>query len=128
MTKQEAPQLVPVGTVEVRHVRGPERRYTITNGSLDNLPTGTYCLFASTDAVPADARELTVYLDEEMSALLRQTIGDDGDAYAIKLHIGDGHSGWGLYVSLADYPDEGAIQLAAIRSPDAAGEPQGEPT
>jgi hypothetical protein len=49
--------LVLVGTVEARHATGPERRYTITNGALDNLPAGTYHLFASTIAEPQAAAD-----------------------------------------------------------------------
>ena len=76
----------------------------------------TYSPLYATPAVSrAEGLEPVFYLDEEMAGLLRQTIGDDGEPNAIKLHIGDGHSGHGLYVSLSDYPEEGAIQL--VESP-----------
>lgn len=69
--------------------------------------------------------ESVFYIDEEMAGLLRQTIGDDGEPNAIKLHIGDGHSGQGLYASLADHPEEGAIQLveSSPTAPAATAEP-----
>jgi len=75
----------------------------------DNYLTLTAAAPVAGEAV----HDASFYLDEEMSGLLRQQIGDDGEPYAIKLQIGNGHSGHGLYVSLADYPEEGAIQLAA---------------
>jgi hypothetical protein len=48
------PNLVLVGTVEARRTEGPERRYRITNGSLDNLQPGTYRLFAETSAASGE--------------------------------------------------------------------------
>jgi hypothetical protein len=48
------PNLVLVGTVEARRTAGPERRYRITNGSLDNLKPGTYRLFAETSAASGE--------------------------------------------------------------------------
>jgi hypothetical protein len=53
-------------------------------------------------------------LDEAEAAMLRDFIGSmdgDGEASAITLWSGDGHSGHGLYVSLTEYPEEGAVQL-----------------
>src|SRR6185295_19335822 len=32
----------------------------------------------------------------------------------LRLDVGDGHSGMGLYVSLAEYPDEGTVFLGKI--------------
>lgn len=87
---------------------------------------GAYAGWLAARSAPAVAEKvpLTVYLDEEMSGLLRQTIGDDGEPSAIRLEVGDGHSGWGLYVSLAEYPEEGAIQLAPIGGSGSAQEGQ----
>lgn len=52
-----------------------------------------------------------VTLNEEESDLVRQTIGDDEDAGPIRMLVGLGHSGYGLYLARADYQPEGAILL-----------------
>jgi hypothetical protein len=69
-------------------------------------------------AAKADAGEWrsTYHLDEPAAAMLRDFIGkldEAGEASPITLHVGDGHSGLGLYVSLTEYPDEGSVQLVA---------------
>jgi hypothetical protein len=69
-------------------------------------------------AAPSTAA--TFVLDEDMAGLLRQTIGDDGDPNSIRLEVGDGHSGWGLYASLTEYPEEGAVQLVECAAPSSA--------
>jgi hypothetical protein len=61
MTATTQPTFVLIGTVDARHVAGPERKYTLKNGKLDNLPTGTYHLFASS----------TVEIDEPLANLRR---------------------------------------------------------
>lgn len=60
-----------------------------------------------------------VVLDEDAADLLRQTIGDDEDASPVRLMVGAGHSGYGLYVSSADYPEEGAVLLREMPAPAA---------
>jgi hypothetical protein len=73
-----------------------------------------------TEALPP--AELDIYLDEEESTLLRDTIGDAADGGApIRLHISLGHSGYGLYVSQSDYPEEGSILLTQLNGPAPAG-------
>ena len=74
-------------------------------------------------AAPTLATDFDITLTEEESDSLRQTIGDDEDAAPIRLTRGDGHSGYGLYVSHADYPEEGASLLKAIPQPAAPEEP-----
>ena len=50
--------------------------------------------------------------DEEALATLRDmVVQDDGDLTPIRLVVGGGHSGYGLYIASADYPDEGSILL-----------------
>ena len=56
----------------------------------------------------AAVETLNVYSDKET----------DADEWpALRLQLGDGHSGHGLYLSLSEYPEEGAEFLAAIPSP-----------
>lgn len=45
---------------------------------------------------------------------------DDGDA--IRLLIGDGHSGYGLYVAHPEYPEEGAILVKELPNPSGVPE------
>jgi len=54
---------------------------------------------------------LDVTLTEEESEFLRDSIGTD-DVSSIRLTVGHGHSGYGLYVSNVDYQDEGASLIA----------------
>ena len=56
-----------------------------------------------------------VTLTEEESEFLRDTIGVD-DVSPIRLTVGDGHSGHGLYVSNADYQEEGSALIVNTRS------------
>ncbi len=55
-------------------------------------------------------------LDEEAARFLRDFIGDGDDIAEIRLWVGttvdlDGKEWHGLNVSLADYPEEGSVQL-----------------
>lgn len=63
-------------------------------------------------AVPFD-----VVLDEDAADLLRQTIGDDEEAAPVRLLVGGGHSGYGLYLAHAEYQEEGAVLLCPMPSP-----------
>jgi hypothetical protein len=74
-------------------------------------------------------QEFDIYLDEEASALLRDTIGE-GEAAAVRIQFGNGHSGPGLYVSLAEYPKEGSIKLwdSPIAAAPQSVEPYGQVT
>jgi hypothetical protein len=62
----------------------------------------------------ASAPTIDLRLDEDEADMLRQTIGLDGDACAVRLHIGAGHSGRGVYVSADDYPEEGSVLLKSL--------------
>lgn len=61
-----------------------------------------------------------VTLTEEESDLVRQTIGDDEEAGPIRMLVGQGHSGYGLYLARADYEPEGAILLKPMDQPSSA--------
>jgi hypothetical protein len=57
---------------------------------------------------------LDVTLDGEEAKLLRDMLGDDRDELSpVRLLVGNGHSGHGLYAAHAEYQEEGAVLLAA---------------
>jgi hypothetical protein len=66
-----------------------------------------------------------VVLTDEETSFLRAFMGEDeGEAPSpIRLQIGDGHDGYGVYVSLVDYPEEGSSLLTTL----AAQPPQAPP-
>lgn len=88
--------------------------------SLTQLERGRLLDTARTvlDAQPS-AQGLDVVLDEDEADLLRQTIGDAEEAAPVRLLVGDGHSGYGLYAAQADYQEEGAVLLHSMPSPAA---------
>jgi hypothetical protein len=50
--------------------------------------------------------------DDNALALLRDmVVQEDGDLTPIRMLVGGGHSGYGLYIAAAEYQDEGAILL-----------------
>lgn len=78
-------------------------------------------LSVSTQAPEAQALDVVARLDDEACTLLNALMqGDDGELSPITLQVGDGHSGRGLYASLTEYPEEGAVFLCAA---DAAASP-----
>lgn len=63
---------------------------------------------------------LDVTLDEAQAKVLRDhiVIGDDDDDVApIRLLVGSGHSGYGLYLAQAEYQDEGSVLLHEMPTP-----------
>lgn len=54
-------------------------------------------------------------LNEEAVKLFQQWAGgdDSNEPSEVRLQYGDGHSGRGLYISLAEYPEEGSSLLVA---------------
>jgi hypothetical protein len=64
-------------------------------------------------AEPA-ALDITIDDDDALAFLRDMVVQADGDLTSIRLLFGDGHSGHGLYVASADYPEEGAILLTAV--------------
>ena len=64
--------------------------------------------------------------DEDVLQLIRDMVAhEDGDLMPIRLLLGDGHSGHGLYIASADYPEEGAHLLTA--TPPLATAPEAQP-
>jgi len=49
-----------------------------------------------------------------LKAFLTSPLDGDEDPTLIRLLLGDGHSGYGLYLAAAEYPEEGAQLLAAL--------------
>lgn len=69
------------------------------------------------------AENLRTALDLTLTQAEAQNIaaflGDDAEseAEAVRLLIGDGHSGYGLYVAHPDYPEEGALLVKRLPEP-----------
>ena len=64
---------------------------------------------------------LDVTLDgEEAQALYDQLGNDREDLSPVRLIVGKGHSGYGLYVAQAEYQDEGVVFIASVISPQPA--------
>ena len=98
---------------------------------LNPLPEGTLLYThpaAPQPAAPVLAAEpwsVTVALNEDATRLLQSTmVPEPGEVSEISLHIGHGHEGYGLYVSLTEYPEEGSIHLACIEAPQPAALPE----
>ena len=75
---------------------------------------------AAPAAVGGPAPDVT--LDEDQAGLLRDMLGDPAEypeAITVRLLVGDGHSGHGLYVAQAEYQDEGAALLTSLPAPAA---------
>jgi hypothetical protein len=79
------------------------------------------------DLEPVTAMDITLDDDDQLSYLRDMIVQDDGELTPVRLLLGDGHSGLGLYVASADYPEEGAVLLAAVpsytRPPTAPAQP-----
>lgn len=72
----------------------------------------------------AQAEAFDVTLNETEAKALRDMLGDEGDdAIAVRMLVGPGHSGYGLYVAQAEYQDEGAILVHGMPAP-AANQPR----
>jgi hypothetical protein len=58
---------------------------------------------------------MDVTIEGEAAKVLRDYLVQEGEdePSSIRLLLGDGHSGHGLYLAAAEYPEEGAILLAA---------------
>ena len=73
-------------------------------------------MFAQQEPVALD-----VTLDgEEAQALYDQLGNDREDLSPVRLIVGKGHSGYGLYVAQAEYQDEGVVFIASVISPQPA--------
>jgi hypothetical protein len=67
--------------------------------------------------------DITIDDDDALSYLRDMFVQSDGGLTPIRLLAGDGHSGRGLYVASADYPEEGAIKIANIATTPPAAQP-----
>jgi hypothetical protein len=79
-------------------------------------------LYINPPAQPAPVQPvaLDVTLDGEEAKLLRDMLGDDRDEPSpVRLLVGNGHSGHGLYAAQAEYQEEGAVLLATTTPPAA---------
>lgn len=79
-------------------------------------------LYAGAAPAAVAGPALDVTLDEDQAGLLRDMLGDHAEypeAITVRLMVGDGHSGHGLYVAQAEYQDEGAVLLASLPAPAA---------
>lgn len=99
----------------------------ITRDVLEAFPVYTHPA-APQPAAPVLAAEpwsVIVALNEDATRLLQSTmVPEPGEVSEISLHIGHGHEGYGLYVSLTEYPEEGSIHLACIEAPQPAALPE----
>jgi hypothetical protein len=60
------------------------------------------------------ALDVTIDDDDALAYLRDMVVQSDGDLTPIRLIVGDWHSGRGLYVFSADYPDEGGVKIADV--------------
>ncbi len=83
---------------------------------------------AERDAKPAPTQvDITIEDDDALSYLRDMVVQSDGELTPIRLLVGDGHSGRGLYIASADYTDEGAIKIADVADTPPAAQPEQEP-
>lgn len=65
---------------------------------------------------PAAPAQFDVTIEDDAAKMLRDMLGDDRDDLSpVRLLVGNGHSGYGLYAAQAEYQEEGAMLLAATR-------------
>ncbi len=92
----------------------------------EELPPAGTKLYAAPQP-PAQPVALDVSLDqaacELLFAMVSPSTPEDKDYSEIRLQLGDGHSGWGLYVSMAEYPEEGSTLLAVTPPPQGEDAP-----
>lgn len=58
-----------------------------------------------------------VVLSEDDALLLRSVIGDEAEAQSIRLSVGEGYGGYGLYARSAECPEEGGTLIRTIEAP-----------
>lgn len=94
--------------------------------ALASSPTeATQGAAAPASAEPSKLRTLLdVTLTLEETKHIAAFVGDDNepDDDVVRLMVGDGHSGYGLYASHPEYPEEGAILVKAFAALVAAAE------
>jgi hypothetical protein len=69
------------------------------------------------DARPSTALDVTLTKDEAeyIAAFINDSAESDDEV--ARLMVGDGHAGYGLYVSDPDYPEEGAVLVKNLPAP-----------
>lgn len=93
------------------HIRSAEVQITAAQRKALSVD-GIVVIPPSEQSLPT---QFDVTLDEDESSLLRDMIGTEDDAMEIRLFVCDGHSGHGLYVASAEYPEDGSLLLHAIQ-------------
>lgn len=96
---------------------GQDRQHLLAWGR-DVWNAARASLSASPSAVSAEAR-VQINLREEQAKLLGEFLTASDEPPEVVLSIGNGHSGHGLYVWEAEYPEEGATFIAAMGTPPA---------
>jgi len=92
-------------------------------GSLDHSKPIAAIKEALAQPQPAEL-EITIDDDDALAYLRDMVVQSDGDLTPIRLVVWFGHSGYGLYIASADYPEEGAIKIADVAAtPPAAHQP-----
>jgi len=78
-------------------------------------------LYITSPAAPVqEPVALDITLEGDEAQALYDQLGDDReDLHPIRMVVGDGHSGHGLYVAQAEYQDEGAVLITSITPPAA---------
>jgi len=72
------------------------------------------------------AIDITIDDDDALSYLRDMVVQSDGDLTPIRLLVGEWHSGYGLYIASADYPEEGAVKIADVAASKTATQPEEE--
>lgn len=73
------------------------------------------------------AVDITIDDDDALSYLRDMVVQSDGDLTPIRLLVGEWHSGYGLYIASADYPEEGAVKIADVAANKFDTTPQANP-
>jgi hypothetical protein len=80
--------------------------------------TGSQCTSKCEQCVVQEPVAFDVTIDGDEAQTLYDQLGDDReDLHPIRIVVGDGHSGYGLYVAQAEYQDEGAVLITSITPP-----------
>jgi hypothetical protein len=119
-------QPAPVQPVAITEQMAFAFHNVITDGAIGtddlmDIMRGLEAAFAHITTPPAQpapvqpvALDVTIDDDDALAYLRDMVVQLDGDLTPIRLIVGDGHSGRGLYVFSADYPDEGGVKIADV--------------
>lgn len=103
--------------------RSEDAAWRYRNEYTDRLTNPTVTHEPATPGVPASAplrTALDLTLTQGEAQNITAFLDDDAesDAEVVRLLIGDGHSGYGLYAAHPDYPGEGAMLVKNLPAPD----------